>query len=400
MNQPSETRGAVAILMPQPGQSMEEGTIVRWLAREGDQVRKGDILFEVETDKAVLEVEAADSGRLARIVAKDGVTLPVKSLVGVLAETDAEADAFLAGAPQAVAPNVAGEAPARERTPAVEPARSGRVAASPLARKAAAQCGVSLESIAHGSGPRGRILLADVEAAVHEAAAEPEPEPRSPRPPEPGAERVPMTRMRKAIARGLVASKQTIPHFYVKLTVDAGPLMAFYRAEKAVYPCSLNDVITYACARLLTEFPAFRGRVDGDDVVTFREANIGIAVGTDEGLTVPVLRGADSRNLKGIAAETRRIVEAARAGRLEGAGEATFTITNLGMFGVEEFSAIINPPEAAILAVGAVREDIVVKDGAIRAGHRMTLTLSADHRLIDGLLAARFMARLKEMLEK
>jgi pyruvate dehydrogenase E2 component (dihydrolipoamide acetyltransferase) len=208
-----------------------------------------------------------------------------------------------------------------------------------------------------------------------------------------------MSRMRKAIARNLVASKQTIPHFYMKTTIEADALLAFQKAEKAHYRCSVNDVITLAVARLLMEFPAFRSQVSGDDIVEYPDANIGIAVGMDEGLVVPVLKAADTRNLKGIAAETRRLVEAARAGKVEGMGEGVFTISNLGMFGVEEFSAIINPPESAILAVGAAREEVVVHHGAFRAGHRLTLSLSADHRVIDGLLAARFMARLKELLE-
>jgi pyruvate dehydrogenase E2 component (dihydrolipoamide acetyltransferase) len=208
-----------------------------------------------------------------------------------------------------------------------------------------------------------------------------------------------MSRMRRAIARNLAASKQTIPHFYMKATIDAGPLLAFQKAEKEHYKCSVNDVITLAVARLLMEFPAFRGQIAGEEVVTYPDADIGVAVGVEEGLLVPVLKAADTRNLKGIAAESRRLVEAARAGKVEGMGEGVFTISNLGMFGIEEFSAIINPPESAILAVGAAREEEIVHNGAFRAGRRMTLTLSADHRIIDGVLAARFMARLRELLE-
>jgi pyruvate dehydrogenase E2 component (dihydrolipoamide acetyltransferase) len=205
--------------------------------------------------------------------------------------------------------------------------------------------------------------------------------------------------MRKAIARNLSVSKQTIPHWYTRITVDAEKMLAYQRREKALYPCSLNDVIVEACGRVIMEMPIFRSRIDGDDIVESPRVNIGLAVGLEEGLVVPVVRGVDGMNLKGIATESRRVIEAARGGKLEGVGEGVFTISNLGMFGVEEFAAIINPPEAAILAVGAVREDVVVKNGAIKAGRVCTMVLSADHRLIDGVAAAKFVARLKEVLE-
>lgn len=401
----SPVGNVVPIRMPQPGQSMEEGLIVRWLAREGDTLAKGDPLFEVETDKAVLEVEAPEDGRLARILVGEGETVAVKTVVAVLAGSDADAAAWLSGAGEEAAP-VMEAAPAAAEEPVASRAASAggteaRVAASPLARRVAAERGVALESVGAGSGPRGRIMLRDVERAVPTAPAPVEAS--APYAPEiharEGGTRRPMSRMRRAIARQLSAAKQTIPHFYVKTTVEADAMIAFRKAEKANYPCSLNDILTLAVAHAVMEFPAFRSQIEGEDLVEFPDANIGIAVGVEDGLVVPVLRDADTRNLKGIAAETRRLVQAARAGKVEGMGEGTFTISNLGMFDVEEFTAIINPPEAAILAVGAVREEIAVKNGAFRAANRLTLTLSADHRIIDGLLAARFMARLKELLE-
>jgi pyruvate dehydrogenase E2 component (dihydrolipoamide acetyltransferase) len=205
--------------------------------------------------------------------------------------------------------------------------------------------------------------------------------------------------MRKAIARSLLASKQNIPHFYIELTVDAEAMMDFYRRQKATYPCTINDVVVLACAKVISEFPPLRSRIDGEEIVEFPAANIGIAVGTDSGLVVPVLVGADQMTLKQVAARSRQIVEAARGGKLSGMGKGVFTITNMGMFGIERFSAIINPPEAAILAVGAVRETAVVSDGAIQPGRVMTMTLSCDHRVVDGLIAARFLSRLKELLE-
>ena len=209
-----------------------------------------------------------------------------------------------------------------------------------------------------------------------------------------------MTKRGKAIAANLQFSKQTIPHFYARVTIDASPLVAFTAEQKTKFKCSINDVVTLACARAVAEFPAFRSRIEGDEVVELPDAHIGIAVGTDEGLVVPVVKGADSMTLESLAGETRRVVEAARSGKLEGVGQGVFTISNLGMFGVEEFSAIINPPESAILAIGAVREDVIVKSGAVRAGRVMTMTLSADHRLIDGVAAAKFLARTRQLLER
>jgi pyruvate dehydrogenase E2 component (dihydrolipoamide acetyltransferase) len=258
---------------------------------------------------------------------------------------------------------------------------SGRVKASPAVRKLAAQRGVDLHGIAAGSGPGGRILSADVPAAGQSAG------------------RRPMSRMRKAIARALQQSKQTIPHFYMRLTLSAEPMLAFYQSCKARFRCSLNDVVVLACARVIREFPAFRSRIEGDELVELPSVNIGIAVAVPDGLVVPVVIDADRLSLQEIAAQTKQLVEAARGGRIQGMGQGSFTITNLGMAGVEEFAAIINPPEVAILAIGAVREAAVVKDGTVRPGKVMTVTLSADHRAVDGMLAARFLGRLKELLE-
>lgn len=384
------------VLMPQVGQSMEEGTIVSWRVKPGDSISEGDIIFEVETDKAVVEVEATHTGPLARIVVQEGETIEVLKPVAYLAASDTDVDAYLAaeGAP-------AGEAPPKAKSPAKPAAAApaarpqqaagktgGRVKASPAARKLARDRGVDLATIATRSGAGGRIISSDVPAAgAAPAAAGGEPIRR------------PMSPMRKAIARSLLASKQSIPHFYARLTVDADPLLAFYRTEKAKYPCTLNDVVVLACSRAIREFPAFRSRLDKNEIIEFPTANIGIAVGVEDGLVVPVVVGADGMTLEQLAGQTRRIVESARSGKIKGLGQGVFTITNLGMFGLEEFSAIINPPEAAILAVGAVRETVVVRGGEMRPGRVMTVTLSADHRVIDGVLAAKFLARLKELLE-
>jgi len=205
--------------------------------------------------------------------------------------------------------------------------------------------------------------------------------------------------MRKAIARSMLAAKQSIPHFYMKATIDAGPLHEFYRAAKERYSCTINDIITLACARVIRDFPAFRSRFENEEIVEFPAASIGIAVGMDEGLVVPVLIGAENMSLLQVARETQRIIEAARQGKVTAMGQGVFTITNLGGFGVQEFAAIINPPESAILAVGAIRESVIVKDAGLRPGRVMTMTLSADHRVIDGLMAATFLKRLSELLE-
>jgi pyruvate dehydrogenase E2 component (dihydrolipoamide acetyltransferase) len=205
--------------------------------------------------------------------------------------------------------------------------------------------------------------------------------------------------MRRAIGLNLQQSKQTVPHFYVRTTIDADPLLAFYRAQKASANCTLNDAIILAVGRTIREFPAVRSQIVGNELVEYPHANIGIAVGVEEGLVVPVVTDVDTLNLAKLASETKRVVEAARKGRLENIGKGHFTISNLGMFGVEEFSAIINPPESGILAVSAAREAVIVENGMMRAGRNMTLTLSADHRLIDGVMAAKFMQRLREILE-
>ena len=390
----SVPEGAVTpVLMPQAGQSMEEGTILAWKVKEGDQIEVGQVIMEIETDKATMEVEAVDAGRIAKIVSSEGDIVEVKVPVAYLAEEGVDVDAYIASAGGSQVPAATqGEvkpalaktaAPAVQKKPASVSA-TGRVKASPAARKAADDKGIDLASIGAGSGPDGRILSSDVENAdiiptetqVHT-----------------------LSKMRRAIANNLLYSKQNVPHFYAKTTIDAGLLFTTYRKTKEQFKCSVNDFVTAACAKAIRQYPAFRSQYKGTEVVENPSANIGIAVGTDEGLTVPVVVGADRMKLEQLAARTREVVESARNGKLEGMGQGVFTITNLGMFGVEEFSAIINPPESAILAVGAIREGVVVENGAMRPTRLMTVTLSVDHRVIDGVLAAQFLKTLKELLE-
>ncbi len=389
------------ITLPQAGQSMEEGTILCWRKNEGDQVRKGEILLEIETDKADIEIEAAESGVLRKILCPAGATVPVLTPIAILADASDDLAAEVARAEAELHPAAGGGSAATTTPQAVSGAKPAPaealsqpqgelrgdeplpVRASPAARKTARERSVDLGGVWPGSGPGGRVLSTDVLRAAG-----------------PGQPvRRPISAMRKAIARSLCASKQTIPHFYMRLTIDAAPLQAFYRACKAEYPCSINDLLISACARVIREFPAFRTRIEGDELVEYPDVNVGVAVGMEDGLRVPVLLRADSMPLREVAAESRRIVEAALQGKVEAMGRGSFTISNLGMYGVEEFAAIINPPEAALLAVGAIRESVTVKDGAMRAGQVMTVTLSADHRIVDGLLAARFLNRLREVLE-
>ena len=395
----------IPVVMPKAGNTMEEGTIIKWNVKEGDRINKDDVIFEVETDKAAIEVEALDSGRLARIIVAEGETAEVLQPVAYLADNDADVDAYLAAgssSPGAVKDEspIAPPAEAQRSEPAptaLKPATTtnvGRIKASPAARKLAKQRGVDLAAIGAGSGPGGRIVSTDIPAGAPAATV-------APSPPAPVGEpiRRKMSGMRKAIARNLLASKQNIPHFYIELTVDAEEMMKFYRGEKAKYPCTVNDVIVLGCAKAMAEFPAFRSRLDGDELIEYPTANVGIAVGMDDGLVVPVLAAAERLNLQQIGAETRRLAAAARKGKVEGMGQGLLTITNLGMFGVERFLAIINPPEAAILAAGAVHEDVIVSEGVMRPGRVMTLMLSCDHRVIDGLAAAKFLGRLMELLE-
>jgi pyruvate dehydrogenase E2 component (dihydrolipoamide acetyltransferase) len=377
--------------MPQAGNTMEEGTVVEWRVKEGDRIAVGQILCEIETDKATIDFESPDAGRLARIVAKVGEPVEVKKLIALLAESDADADAYLAG-PRKSSPATA-PTPAAAQTTATGAASKthsvsgdARVKASPAARKIAAQSGVAISSLGTGRGPGGRILSTDVEGAAGNAGGAVE-------------VRRPMSKMRRAIGVNLQQSKQTIPHFYVRTTIDAGPLVAFHGEQKSRFACTLNDVIVLAVGRATRDFPAVRSRLDGDEIIEFPHANIGIAVGVAEGLVVPVVLEVDALSLAELAAATKRVVENARNGRLENIGNGQFTISNLGMFGVEEFSAIINPPESGILAVSAIREAVIVDSGAMRPGRTMTMTLSADHRLVDGVAAAKFMARLKDILE-
>jgi pyruvate dehydrogenase E2 component (dihydrolipoamide acetyltransferase) len=398
---------ASRVVMPKLSDTMEEGRILRWLKQEGDPVETGQTLAEVETDKATVEMEAYTSGLIRKLVAAPGDTVKIGALIAVIGGADEDISsllepASLARPPAAAAPPGQQPAPALTTRPptATRDTSGGRaLRASPLALRMAAESGINVNAL-QGSGPQGRVIKRDIEAALSAAATSP----ATAQPVRPGGDvrEIELSSMRRTIAKRLVQSKAPVPHFY--LTVDAAVdrLWEAYRALRDEnYPISLNDVIIKASASALTRHPEINASFAGDHVNQYPHVHIGVAVALEDGLITPVIRDADSKSLADIAAEAQALAERARNRRLqpqEYTG-ATFSISNLGMMGIDEFSAIINPPEAAILAVGAVREVPVAEGGQVKVGRRMKLTLSVDHRVADGAQAARFLGTLKRMLE-
>lgn len=426
---------AQPLLMPQAGQTMTEGKIVRWFFKEGDRVRRGEPVLEIETDKANMDVEAPADGILHKILFPAGEIVPVLApvaVIGALGEAvdlaafkTAPAKAAVAPAAPAVEPGpkaaagrvtitMAAAIPSEFKGPpaagpaptSYPPARPGRLRASPLARRLARLRGVDLRSL-RGSGPQGRIIRRDVESAdAGKAGESKEPAgptlPRTPYPPpspRPPA-RLPIEGRRKAIAGALQRSKAQAPHFYLTMEIDLTAALERRRELEAQGTrVTVNDLLVRALAIALGDEPLVNCRVFEDHIDYPEAINIGVAVGLDEGLVVPVVLNARERDLRGIADETKRIAEAARQGKLIGSGQGTFTLSNLGMFGVESFTAVINPPEGAILAAGAAAPRLVPFGGGFFPRSILKATLSADHRAIDGLLAAKFMGRLKALLE-
>lgn len=418
---------ATEVVMPKLGADMQEGKIVRWLKKEGDPVKKGEIIAEVETDKADIEMEAYASGVLRKILTPAGQVAPVGTPVAVIADEGEDVSALVAGrAPEAAAvpaaapaPKAAAPAPARD-----EGGAPGRVKASPLARKLARARGVDLRLV-QGSGPGGRVVRADIEqaAAAAPAAAVTAPRPAvapprpAPAPPPPAApaipavaaaaaagEAIPLTPIRRAIATRMVQSKAPVPHFYLTLDADmtrAQELRASLNAHDESLKLSFTDILLKACALTLPKHPYVNASFAGDKIQFHREVHVGIAVALEDGLITPVLRDVDKKGLPEIARAARDLAERARNRKMkaEELSGATFTISNLGMFGIEEFSAIIVPPEAAILAVGAIQQVPTAEEGRVAVRPRMRMTLSCDHRVIDGATGARFLADLKKLLE-
>ncbi len=421
----------IDVFMTQLSPTMTEGKIARWLKKEGDTLESGDLLVEVETDKATMEVEVVDEGVLHKILSPAGSLVAVGLPIAVIAEDDEDVPADympangdtspveeLADAPQAVtAPVVEDAAPVT--APPIAPApvvRSGRIKASPLARRLAKQKGINLAAI-QGSGPKGRIVKADVENASKRgislggamAALTPPPVRPLPQGPLPYHEdefdRIENSMMRKAISRRLTESKQSVPHFYLSVDVGMDRLMdlraQLNEAADGAFRLSVNDFIVKAVAKGLVDVPAANASWTDSHTLMHKHAHISIAVAIEGGLITPVVRFAEQKGMTDISAEVKELAGRAKAGELqpnEYAG-GTFSISNLGMFGVKQFSAIVNPPEGAILAVGGTDERAVVENGVVVVKTMMTLTLSCDHRVVDGAVGAEFLAVLKKHIE-
>jgi pyruvate dehydrogenase E2 component (dihydrolipoamide acetyltransferase) len=413
---------ATNIVMPQMGYDMREGTVVRWHKKEGEPVARGEVIADIETDKATVEFEAYTTGVLRKIVAQEGIAVPVGELIAVIAEPDEELPED-GGAPAPTPPRE--EAPPREtptetqaapETPA-EPAPpprpsaapappAGEVRASPIARRLAQERGIDLAQIT-GTGPGGRIVEKDV-LSYTPPEAPPAPAPAAPvpgAPPAPAGERMDLSRMRQAIARVTVDSKREAPHFYVTADVDMTKAMGLRRDINDNIPAenrvSVNDLIIKACAMALTKHPKFNSSFRGDHLQMNSSINIGIAIALEAGLIVPGVSNCEKKNLLEIAVASKDLIGRANSGHLrnEEYSGTTFSISNLGMFDVDSFSAIIFPPHAAVLAVGTVKEQPVVRDGELAIAQMMKATLSTDHRVADGAEAAQFLVEVKKILE-
>jgi pyruvate dehydrogenase E2 component (dihydrolipoyllysine-residue acetyltransferase) len=432
------------VTMPRLSDTMSEGTVGRWLKQPGDQVTDGEIIAEIETDKATMELQAFESGTLQKILVPEGQTVPIGELIALIGdgaapeavEQKAEASAPASGAQQAPTEEGGKEAIPRTTTqgqaqppaaeaptpvaPADDRANGGRIKASPVARRLAEERGIDLRQV-QGTGPGGRIIKENVEE-FQPPAAQPAAQPaRAPAPPTadapapakapaPSAEAVPMSRMRRAIARAMTDSQPGTPHIYVTVEIDMAAAMALRKqindSGAAEVKISVNDLVVKAAAKALRKFPTLNSSyaTSGDGqpaVLGHAQVNVSVAVALEDGLVAPVVRDTDQKALGTVAAEIKDLAGRAREGKikqneLEG---ATFQVSNLGMYDVVEFTSIIPAPLASSLSVGAVRQEPVVQDGQIVVGQRMTATLSVDHRVADGATAAQYLQELRRLLQ-
>jgi pyruvate dehydrogenase E2 component (dihydrolipoamide acetyltransferase) len=409
---------AEIVRMPKLSDTMTEGTVAAWHKKVGDKVKSGELLAEIETDKATMEFESYVDGILLHIGVEQGKTVAVDALLAVFGKEGEDISSLLSGEAAPVVTEVAQQAPAapvKEEKPvakaepqaakpaqqivassAPKPVNDGRMKVSPLAKKLAEDKGLPLEYIP-GSGDGGRIVKRDVDAFVAGAVATTASQVEQ-------FHEEPVTQMRKTIARRLAESKFSAPHFYLTMEVNMGRAVEARAAINAAKgtKVSFNDMVIKATSVALKQHPKVNSSWLGDTIRYNQHVHMGVAVAVDEGLLVPVVRFADTKSLSQINAEVKQFVEKAKSKKLQPSDWEgnTFTISNLGMFGIEEFTAIINPPDACILAVGAIREVPVVKDGQVVAGHTMKLTLSCDHRVVDGASGAAFLQTLKSMLEE
>jgi pyruvate dehydrogenase E2 component (dihydrolipoamide acetyltransferase) len=441
--------------MAQLSPTMEEGKLVEWKVKEGDEVSQGDILAEVETDKANMDIEAMTGGTVRALLASEGDVVDVGALIGVLGDPDEDISAIVeqaggaskdgdsaedesAATPEAESDAGPGAETAEPEAKTAEPpearqseesgaeasesrkASSGRVKVSPLARRIAEDAGIDVARLS-GSGPGGRVVKSDVEAAIASGGTAPEAAPadaaRAParaagaalRPARLQEERVELSQMRKTIAKRLVQSIGPVPHFFLTTEIDMGRALDLRKSLNerlagrgdGLAKVGVNDLLVKVAAEALARHPEINASWDGDAIQRHGSADIGIAVAVPDGLITPVLREADRKGLVQISAEAADLIERARNRKLkpEDYTGATFSISNLGMFGIDEFTAIINPPEAAILAVGGTVEKPVVEDGEIVVRRRMRVTMSCDHRVIDGAMGAAFLQTFRAMLE-
>ena len=397
---------ATNVLMPQMGYDMREGTVVRWYKQEGETVNRGEVIADIETDKATVEFEAYTGGVLGRIVAAEGVAVPVGNLIAIITEPgEAVPEPAVAAPPAAAepAPAPTPEPAAVVAQPAAAPPADGQVRASPIARRLARERGIDL-ALLTGTGPNGRVVEQDV--LDYQPVAETAPAPAAASAAAaPADSRIELSRMRQTIARVTADSKSTAPHFYVTAEIDMGKAMALRRdVNDAAAPenrVSVNDLMVKACALALVAHPKFNSFFRGDHLEVHGAMNIGIAIALETGLILPGVSNCESKTLLQIAAATKDLIDRANNGSLrnEEYSSTTFSISNMGMFDVESFTAIIYPPHAAILAVGSVKEQPVVRDGQLAVGQMMKATLSTDHRVADGAEAAMFLMEIKRVLE-
>ncbi len=404
---------AETISMPKLGFDMAEGLLVRWVKQVGENINKGDVLAEIETDKATVEVESSASGVVLSHIVEQGSIVPVNAPIAVVGAAGEKVDAPAATPkPEAKAeekPAAPTQPTAAPSAQAPAPATSGPVKASPLARKVAKDNGINLASV-QGTGPGGRVTRKDVEAAL--AGGQPSAVSR----PSAQVSSTPVvishddtviqtTKLRQAIGRRLVESKQTIPHFYVTHEYKMEALMDMRKQINAYLPenekVSVNDFIIKAAALTLRQFPNLNATIKGNEIIQFGHVNVSVAVTVPGGLMTVVVKDADAKSLRQISGEIKAMAGRARDGKVkpEDVDGSTFSTSNLGMYDVEEFIAIVNPPEAAILAIGSAKETPVVVNGEIKIGSRMKATISIDHRVSDGAEAAQFMQKMAEFLE-
>jgi pyruvate dehydrogenase E2 component (dihydrolipoamide acetyltransferase) len=443
----------IEIRMPALSPTMTEGNLTRWLKKEGDEVHSGDVIAEIETDKATMEYEAVDEGRIGKIIVPEGAQgIKVNQPIALLLEEgedpaalekfaaappagNGQQPAASAAPPTGIAPKTepapapaAQPAPAQSERPAAAQVNGGRVFASPLARRMAQQAGLDLAAI-RGSGPNGRVVKADIDKALtgpgtgvtaptrapaltHGAVPTPSAPPSTPvfakaqvlalagNPP---YHEKPHSSMRRVIARRLTESKQTVPHFYLSVDCTIDELLKIRKElnGKSETRISVNDFVTRAAALALRQVPAANASWSDDAILLWERVDIAVAVALDDGLITPIIKGADQKGLAQIAKESKDLAERARTGKLklEEFQGGTFSISNLGMYGIREFAAVINPPQGGILAVGLGEQRPVVKDGQLTVATVMTCTLSGDHRVVDGAVGAEFLAAFKKLVE-